>query len=143
MRVGERSHGRRQAVGLMAEQHADREARLPVEQIHRMHAGLDGGDLEVRFAQFADGDLGFPGMFPRDRVLGSKRRLRDHVLRRIAGDSGQMQLLNSRGIRRAKERAHVVKAADVFKQSPHGQGPDGFVRSGACGGAKRNPAVAR
>ena len=43
MRIRQRPSLRRQPIGLMAEKHAHRPPRLPVEQVNRMHAGLNAG----------------------------------------------------------------------------------------------------
>src|SRR5208337_114848 len=60
-----------QALGFVAEQHADREARLPIVEIGGMNAGFDGCDFRALLAQLADQGAGFRVMFPSDGFLGA------------------------------------------------------------------------
>ena len=52
--IGQRRCAREQSIGLVPEQHAHRKARTPVEQVHRVHAGLDRRDLITRIAQLPE-----------------------------------------------------------------------------------------
>jgi Arc/MetJ-type ribon-helix-helix transcriptional regulator len=45
--IGERGDFGRESVRLMAEDDADGEARLPVEEVHGVNAGLNGGDFVI------------------------------------------------------------------------------------------------
>ena len=53
MRIRHSGHPRRKPIRLMPEHHANRKTRLPIEQIHRMHAGLNSGNLTTGGAQLA------------------------------------------------------------------------------------------
>lgn len=53
---------------------------------------------------------------PDDGFFGSEGRLADGAFGRAAGDAAQIESFGVDGIGRAKERTHVIKAADVVEQ---------------------------
>lgn len=66
----------------------------------------------------------------RDGFFGSQRRLRDGLLGRGSGDPAQVQLLDTRRVRGAKERADVVQAAHVIEQHANRQPRDAVIGGG-------------
>ena len=98
-----------------AKQDANGKARLPIEQIHCVRAGLDGGNLVICPTQLRDFLPGFGEVLPGHSLLGAQRGLGDHVLRRITRDTGEIKLFERDRIGGAEKRAYVVQAAHVFE----------------------------
>src|SRR3569833_1944350 len=108
---------RGEAFGFVSKQDADGEAGPPVEQVDRVHAGFDGGDLVVPGAEVLYLPQGVRDMFPGDRFLRAEGCFRNHLLGRIARDSSQIEAFEADGVGRAEERAYVIEAADVFEEN--------------------------
>jgi hypothetical protein len=141
VRVGELRHCRGEAVRLMAEYHADREAWLPVEEIDGMDAGLYGRDFVARLPQTGQGLRRLDGALPRHAFLGAEGCFRDHPVGWTAGEAGQIEPFNPCGIGCAEERPNVVEAAHVFEQYGNGQGADRLIRGCRGSGPKGYPEV--
>ena len=69
MGVRELRELRLKAIHLVAKQETDRKARPPIEEIDRMQARLDRGNLIVPRPQRFGGAHRFGGMLPGDRGL--------------------------------------------------------------------------
>jgi hypothetical protein len=66
-------------------------------------------------------------VFPGYRFFGAEGGLGDGVLRRIPGDSAQVQLFDSGGVGGSKEGAYVIKAADIVEQYANRQWRNAIV----------------
>ena len=139
VRVGERRHFRADALDLVAEDHAEREARGPIEQIDSVDGGFDGGDFVSAGAQVLEHRHRLPGVFPGHHLVGAQGGLGDGVLGRAAGDSAETELLDRGGIGRPKEGADVVQAADVVQED--GDGKLEILVQGAGGGGLKGKAI--
>jgi len=131
--VGEGCNFRAQSIDLVAEQEADREIRLPVEDVDALWRGFDGGDLVAAGSQVMNDRDGIPGVFPRDRFLGAERGLRDGFFGRTAGDAAQTQFFDASGVGGSEEGSDVVEAANVIEHDGYGQRGDAFIRGGLRG----------
>lgn len=140
--IGQRGRCRRESVRLVAEEQTDGKARLPIEKIHRVQTGFNGGDLMSGGMQTFDHVLRSPRMLPGNGFLRPESRLRYHVLRRMSRDARQPELLQRHRVRRAEKRAHVIEAANILEQHADWQGPNAVIRRGRRRGAVRD-AIAR
>ncbi len=122
-----------ETVDLVAKEETDRKPRLPVEQIDRVRARLDRGDLVPARAPCVDirGDVIAP--HPRHLFLRAKRRLGNFLMGWMPGDPGQHEPINADPISRPKERANVVEAPDIVEHDDKGERPDGIVLRGQRG----------
>ncbi len=68
-----------------------------------------------------------PVVFPAHRFLGAQRGLGKGPMRRVRGDSGQIQAGDSSRVGQAEKCTHVVKAAHLIEQHGNRQLSDAQV----------------
>ena len=102
--------------------------RSPIEEIHRVRAGLDGGDLVFLTPQLVETRHHVGARLPLDVVLGSQRGLADFAMRWPAGDARETHPFETHRVSSPEEGADVVEAAHVVQNHPYRQCPDVSVR---------------
>src|ERR1022692_2023234 len=98
MCVAKIEQARRQAFHFVAEQDADWEARLPVEDVEGPVAGLDSRDFVPVRPEILDRRNSALDALPWHPLVRSQRRLANGVLGRPARDAAQQQSLHARSI---------------------------------------------
>src|SRR6476661_9153603 len=121
----------------MAEEHAHREAGMPVEDIDGVRSGLDGGNfvtapLEVEYCFHR-----IVGARPGDALFGAQRGFRQLLLRRPRGDAAEIKMLNAGAVSGSEESPHVVHAAYIVQKKTDWR-PQPVVSGGGIGSDKRN-----
>src|SRR6478609_11659269 len=105
-----------QAFDLMAEEHAHREAGMPVEDIDGVRSGLDGRNFVAAPLQVEHCFHRIVGTRPGDALFGAQRRFRHLLLRRPRGDAAEIEMLDAGAVRGAEESSYVVHAAYIVQK---------------------------
>lgn len=109
------------AVDLVAEDDADGEARLPVEEINRAGTGFDGGEFEASGAEVVEKRSDFPMVFPGQAFFGAEGGLGDLLFGRITGDAAEVEFFEAAGVAGTEKRSNVVEAANVIEEDGGGE----------------------
>ncbi len=136
VRIGQRRNLRTHSIHLIAKYHAHGKARLPVKQIHRMHAGLDHGDLHLPRTQSSKPALRVVPTLPRYRQFRTQRRLVNLLMRRRSCNPRQKKLLDPRCIGRPEKRAHVIKRAHMIQKNRNRHGGQVIITLAGFSGPK-------
>src|SRR5579871_6746493 len=117
------------AFDLVAEGQAHGKSRVPIEQIDRPHRGFNGRNFVSLLAQLLYCHARIRGMLPMDQRLGAECRFANPSVWRPAGEPTQVELSQSSGISRAKKRADIIYAANVYENGNHRKLPHVIIYS--------------